>query len=166
LTSVLQGASEAYLSQRYLTQKSLNVLRLLSEGGDRRTVYSLQVKQCDIASRLHLTRQALSIHFRRLRELGLIQVGRGFINVTNEGLEALGRNPNPVVMAVRIPCKKRSETIQRIKQIPANQILRVAGDYDVVMVVEQHRMDEVLAMLSEIDGNLEVKSLVPIETLK
>lgn len=120
----------------------------------------------DLARDLKVTRQALSIHFKRLREAGLIQVGRGFINVTEEGSKATGFNSNPVIVTVRISPQKRLEVFGRLRSLPAVQVFRVTGDVDVVLVVEQEKLDRVLSTLSAIDGVLETKSLVTIETMK
>ncbi len=149
-----------------LTPKSLGLLKLLLEGANQQNIYVINWRQADLARSLKVSRQALSIHFRKLRQMGLVQVGRGFINITQDGLRAAGHNMNPVVVTVRLSPQKLSEGIKRIKELPANEILRVTGDFDVVMVVEQRRLDHVLAVLSEIDGNLETKSHVSIEVLK
>jgi DNA-binding Lrp family transcriptional regulator len=98
--------------------------------------------------------------------MGLIQVGRGFVNITDDGLRALGLNVNPVIVTVKIPPQRRFETIQKIKEISVNEVLRVTGESDLVLIVEQHRFDEILTKLSAIDDGLEVKSLVTIETIR
>jgi DNA-binding Lrp family transcriptional regulator len=138
----------------------------MSESADRKIARSFYCRQADLASKLGVTRQALGIHFKKLREMGLIQVGRGFVNITDDGLRALGLNVNPVIVTVKIPPQKRFETIQRIKEISVNEVLRVTGESDLVLIVEQHRFDEILTKLSAIDEGLEVKSLVTIEMIR
>jgi DNA-binding Lrp family transcriptional regulator len=149
-------------SLRFPTTKPLQILELLLQNGDRKTVYSVSVGQAELAKGLQITRQALSLHFKKLRESGLIQVGRGFINVTKEGLKAVGYRTDPVILNVRILPQKRSEAIQRIDELPATEIFRVTGDADVVLIVEQDRLDRILEALSHIDGVVETKSLVSI----
>ncbi len=147
---------------RFPTSKSLQILKLLLQNGCQKTVHSLPIGQAELAKELQITRQALSLHFKKLRESGLIQVGRGFINVTEEGLEAVGYRREPVIVSVRISPQKRSEAIQKINELPATQIFRVTGDVDVVLIVEQETLDRILEALSHIDGVVETKSLVSI----
>lgn len=99
---------------------------------------------------------------KRLRELGLVQVGRGVINVTEDGLKAIGYHSNPVIVTVRVSPSKRLQAYERFKTLPAVEIFRVTGDADVVLVVEQDKLDHVLGTLSQIDGVVETKSLVSI----
>jgi DNA-binding Lrp family transcriptional regulator len=136
------------------------------ENGSRRTVYSFYSNQTDLAREFNVTRQALSIHVKRLRELGMVQVGRGFVNVTESGLKAAGYNTNPVIVTVRLSPQKRLEIFKRISDLPAVEMFRVTGEMDIVLVVEQEKLDQVLGTLDQIDGVLETKSLVSIETLK
>jgi len=147
---------------RFPVSKSLRILELLLRNGDRKTVYTVSVGQGDLARELQITRQALSLHFKKLRGSGLVQVGRGFINVTEEGSKAIGYRGDPVIVNVRIVPQKRSEAIQRINQLPAIEIYRVTGDADIVLILEQSKLDPVLEALSGIDGVVETRSLVSI----
>ncbi len=149
-------------SARFPVSKSLRILELLLRNGDKKTVYTVSIGQGDLARELQITRQALSLHFKKLRESGLIQVGRGFINVTQEGSKAIGHRGDPVIVNVRIVPQKRSEAIQKINQLPASEIYRVTGDADIVLIVEQGRLDRILEILSGIDGVVETRSLVSI----
>ncbi len=150
------------LSLKFPTSKSLQILKMLLQNGRKKTVYSMPIGQAELAKELQITRQALSLHFKKLREFGLIQVGRGFIDVTEEGLEALGYRREPVIVNVRILPQKRSEAVQKINELPATEIFRVTGDVDVVLIVEQERLDQILEALSHIDGVAETRSLVSI----
>jgi DNA-binding Lrp family transcriptional regulator len=125
-------------------------------------VYSLPIGQTELAKELQITRQTLSLHFKKLRESGLIQVGRGFINVTEEGLKTLGRRREPVIVNVKILPQKRSEAIQKINELPVTEIFRVTGHVDVVLILEQENLDQTLEALSRIDGVVETRSLVSI----
>ncbi len=142
------------------SSKSLRILDLLSRSGNRRIVYSVSIGQGDLAGKLRITRQALSLHFKKLRGSGFVQIGRGFINVTEEGLRALGYRKDPVIVTVRILPQRRAEAIEKISKLPVIEIFRVAGDVDVVLVVEQDNLDHVLEILSGIDGVVETRSLV------
>jgi len=138
-------------------------LMILRELGSRRTVFCFKSNQVELAQRLRISRQALAIHLKRLRELGLVQVGRGFINVTTEGLAAVGYNSNPVIVIVRIAPKNRMAALAKVKSLSSIEVFRVTGDYDVVFIVEQDSLDRTLTELSQIEGVLETKSLVTIE---
>jgi DNA-binding Lrp family transcriptional regulator len=147
---------------RSITRKSSQLLEMLLQNGNRRTVCTFTSTQAELAQKLKITRQALSVHFRRLRSLGLIQVGRGFINVTEDGMEAMGHNTNPVVLMVRVHPQNRLEAFARIRELPVASILRVTGDWDLVLMTEQEHLDHILSALSRVEGVQETKSLVTI----
>ena len=60
----------------------------------------------------------------------LIQAGRGFINVTENGLKATGYHHNPAILIVRVAPQYQREAYEKIKRIHAFEIFRVAGDAD------------------------------------
>ena len=161
---LFEGANDraSNISLRFPTSKSLQILDLLLQNGRRKIVYNVPIGQVELAKELQITRQALSLHFKKLREHGLVQVGRGFINVTKEGLEAVGYRTAPAILNVRILPQKTSEAIQKIDELPATEIFRVTGDADVVLIVEQDMLDRILEALSHIDGIVETKSFVSI----
>jgi DNA-binding Lrp family transcriptional regulator len=151
---------------KILTRRSLTILRFLVEQGEPYSGYIFHMKQDDLAAKLDVTRQALGVHLRKLRKTGIIEVGRGFVNVTNEGRMALGVNTNPAIITVRIKPEKLSKAVHTIKGLHALEIFRVAGESDFVLIVEQHALERVLSELSAIDGILETKSMISIEKLK
>jgi DNA-binding Lrp family transcriptional regulator len=149
-----------------LTKKTLRVLRLLSESGDPTTVLTSNITQRDLARKLHVTRQALSVHITRLAESGFIQVGRGFVNVTENGMKASGYHHSPAILIVRVAPRNQREAYEKIKRINASEIFRVAGDADFAIVLEQRDLDKVLQDLYAIEGVLETKSLIATETVR
>jgi len=149
-----------------LTKKSLHVLRLLCENGHRRTVLTSELTQPELARRLHITRQALSIHVKRLTESGFVQVGRGFINVTEKGLRAVGQNRNPVILIVRVTPQHQLEALEKIKKLPASQTFRVAGDADFAILTDQGSLDQVLGSLYVIEGITETRTLIATDTIR
>ena len=149
-----------------LTKKTLKVLRLLCESGDPTTVLVSNITQHDLARKLHVTRQALSVHVTRLAEAGFIQVGRGFINVTENGLKASGYHHSPVILIVRVAPQNHRDAYERIKRIHASEIYRVAGDADFALLLEHRDLDKVLQDLYAIPGVLETKSLIATETIR
>lgn len=148
-----------------LTKKTITVLRLLCETGYPRSVLTSQITQHDLARKLHVTRQALSIHITRLAEAGFIQVGRGFINVTENGLKASGYRQSPVILIVKVAPQNHRDAYDKIKRIHASEIFRVAGDADFALLLEQRDLDKVLQDLYAIPGIIETKSLIATETL-
>jgi DNA-binding Lrp family transcriptional regulator len=149
-----------------LTKKTVKVLRLLCESGNPTTVLSSGITQRDLARKLHVTRQALSVHIARLADAGLIQSGRGFINVTENGLKATGYHHNPAILMVRVAPQNQREAYEKIKRIHAFEIFRVAGDADFTLVVDQRELDKVLQDLYGIPGIIETKSVIATETVR
>jgi len=124
------------------------------------------MKQGDLAKELGISRQALNIHLKKLRNLNYIRTGRGFIDVTEKGLNALGFSSAPAFIFIKVSPTKRSEVYGKIKEIKVQKAFRVAGDMDAILVVERDKLNEVLRGLSEIDGILDTKSYVTIEPIK
>jgi len=149
-----------------LTKKSMKVLRLLCESGNPTTILASNINQQDLARKLHVTRQALSVHIGRLSEAGLIQVGRGFINVTENGLRATGYRNNPVILVVRVAPRYQLEAYEKIKRIHASEIFRVSGDADFALILGQNDLDKVLQDIYAIEGVLETKSLIATEVVR
>jgi DNA-binding Lrp family transcriptional regulator len=144
----------------------MQILKLLSENGQRGIFSSYPSSQSELAEKLQVTRQALSVHIKRLRESGFVQVGRGFINVTQDGLKATGYNPNAVIVMIRVSPQSRRDAFEKIRALVSCEIFRVAGEWDIVLVVQQDDLDQILASLSAIEGVLESKSLISIEAIR
>ena len=161
-----EGIDKYAIALDRLTKKTMKVLRLLCESGGPTTVLTSNVTQQDLARKLHVTRQALSVHVTRLAEAGFIQVGRGFINVTENGLKASGYHHSPVILIVRVAPQNHRDAYERIKRIHASEIFRVAGDADFALLLEHRELDKVLQDLYAIPGVLETKSLIATETVR
>jgi len=130
------------------------------------STYTLRIKQNELAAQLGISRQALNVHLRKLRDQGYIRTGRGFIDVTEKGLNFLGISANPAFVFLKISPLKRKEAYERIFQFPILRIFRVAGDMDAILVIERERLDEALKMLANIDGVLDTRTYIAIQTLK
>lgn len=161
-----EGSGQIELAKERLTRKSMHVLRLLSEGGNPSTVMTCHISQNELARKLHITRQALNVHIKRLTESGFVQVGRGFVNINGNGLRAVGYRHNPAILIIRLAPNKKLDAVEKIKTIPAAEIFRVAGDVDFAIVVEQQNLDRILAALYSIDGILEAKTLIATEVIQ
>lgn len=124
------------------------------------------MKQDELARQLSISRQALNVHLRKLRGMNFIRTGRGFLDVTDEGLTALGISSTPAFILVKVSPLKRSYVYGKIKQLIVPRAFRIAGDIDALVVTERERLDEVLKELSSIDGIQDTKSYIAIETIK
>jgi DNA-binding Lrp family transcriptional regulator len=139
---------------------------MLYEQGKSTNTYSLHMKQSDLAKQLGISRQALNVHLRKLRDLDHIRTGRGFIDVTEKGLDALGVSSTPAFVFIKVSPGKRGKVYRRIRGLTIQKAFRVAGDVDALLLVERGRLDEVLRKLSSIDGVKDTKSYVAIEPIK
>ena len=144
----------------------MQLLQMLYGKGLATNTYSLHMKQSDLAKQLGISRQALNVHLRKLRNLSYIRTGRGFIDVTEKGLNALGISSNPAFVFIKVSPRKRGEVYRKIKQLVIQRAFRIAGDVDALIMVERTRLDEVLSKLSYIEGVKDTKSYVAIESLR
>lgn len=149
-----------------LTRRSLQLLRMLYDKGKSTSTYTLHLKQDELARRLGISRQALNVHLRKLRDSDCIRTGRGFIDVTEKGLTALGLSSTPAFILVKVSPLKRSYAYDKIKELTVQRAFRIAGDADALVLVEREKLDEALKRLSTIDGIQDTKSYIAIETLR
>ncbi|MEM1540081.1 MAG: Lrp/AsnC family transcriptional regulator [Candidatus Bathyarchaeia archaeon] len=149
-----------------LTKRSIQLLKLLCEKGKLTSSYTVQIKQSDLAKELGISRQALNLHLKKLRNLDCIRTGRGFIDVTEKGLNVLGFSSAPAFIFIKVSPARRGDVYGKIKEIKVQKAFRVAGDMDAILVVERDRLNEVLRSLSEIDGVKDTRSYIAIEPIK
>jgi predicted transcriptional regulator len=139
---------------------------MLYTQGSPATTYTLEMKQNELAKQLNITRQALNVHLRKLRDGGFIRTGRGFIDVTEKGLNMLGVSANPAFVFVKVSPLKRVGVYQTIVTLPIQRVFRVVGDMDAIIMVEREKLDEALKGLASVDGIQDTRSYVTIQTLK
>ncbi len=139
---------------------------MLHETGKPITIYTLRVKQSDLATQLGISRQALNVHLRKLRDQGYIRTGRGFIDVTEKGLSLLGISANPAFVFLKISPLKRKEAYDKIFTFPVQRVFRVAGDMDAILILEREKLDETLKILADVEGVLDTRTYIAIQTLK
>lgn len=149
-----------------LTRRCMQLLRMLYEKGDSTSTYTLRLKQDQLARQLGISRQALNVHLRKLRDLNYIRTGRGFIDVTDKGLGALGVSSSPAFILIKVSPLKRSHVYEKIRELAVQRAFRIAGDIDALAMVEREKLDEVLRRLSSVDGIQDTKSYVTIEALR
>jgi DNA-binding Lrp family transcriptional regulator len=139
---------------------------MLYEKGITTSTYTLNVKQDELAKQLGISRQALNVHLRQLRNLNCIRTGRGFIDVTEKGLNALGMTSTPAFILVKVSPLKRMYAYEKVKELKIQRAFRIAGDVDALLMVEREKLDEVLKKLSAIEGIQDTKSYVTIEAIR
>ena len=139
---------------------------MLYERGKSTSTYTLHLKQDELAKQLNISRQALNVHLRKLRNLGYIRTGRGFIDVTDKGLRALGLSSTPAFIFIKVSPLKRSYVYDKIRELKVQRAFRIAGDVDALVIVEGDKIDDVLRKLSAIDGIQDTRSYLSIETLR
>lgn len=149
-----------------LTKRSVQLLRKLFEKARFTTNYTLSAKQDELSAQLGISRQAYNVHLRRLKNRGYIRTGRGFIEITEKGLSALGISSTPAFILIRVSPAKRVEVYEKLTKIAVLQVFRVAGEVDALIVIERENLDAILKQLCEMDGVQETRSYVTIETLK
>ncbi|HVP41294.1 MAG TPA: Lrp/AsnC family transcriptional regulator [Candidatus Krumholzibacteriaceae bacterium] len=149
-----------------LSGRPLRLLRMLLEKSRPVTFYTLHIKQSELARQLQISRQALNVHLRKLRDLGYIRTGRGFIDITEEGLSLLGISTNPAFVFLKVSPLKRTEAYKKMSEMPVQRIFRVAGDMDVVVTVQRDKLDEALQRLGAVDGVQDTRSYITIQVLK
>jgi len=149
-----------------LTRRSRQLLQLLCDKGKSTNAYTLHLKQDELARQLNISRQALNVHLRKLRDLNYIRTGRGFIDVTEDGLTALGISTTPAFIFIKVSPLKRSYVYDKIKELAVQKAFRIAGDVDALVMTEREKLDEILKRLSSIDGIQDTKSYIAIETIR
>ena len=149
-----------------LTRRSLQLLRMLCEKGQSANAFTLHLKQDELATQLGISRQALNVHLRKLRDLDYIRTGRGFIDVTEKGLNALGITATPAFILIRVSPVKRIHVYEKISELKIQRAFRITGDFDALIMVEREKLDEVLKKIYSIDGVQDTRSYVTIETIK
>jgi len=149
-----------------LTRRSTQLLKMLYDRGKPMTNYSLRIRQDDLAKQLGVSRQALNAHLRKLRDLNYIRTGRGFIDVTEKGLDELGVSSSPAFVLLRISPVKRIPVYDRIGKLDVQRAFRIAGDVDALLIVEREKLDRILKELYSIEGIQDTKSYVTIEAIK
>ena len=154
------------MTKEILSGRPLHLLRMLHEQGKPMTTYTVSVKQSELAKQFGISRQALNVHLRKLRNHGCVRTGRGFIDVTEMGLSVLGFSVNPAFVFIKISPLKRGEAYQKVMGFPIQRIFRVAGDMDMILIVEREKLDEALRKVASLEGVQDTKSYITIQTVK
>jgi DNA-binding Lrp family transcriptional regulator len=149
-----------------LTERQFQLLEKLYNNAKTTKVYSVNKSQAEIAQELKISRQALSIHLRKLKAAKYVRTGRGFVDITPEGIAALGKSTVEAFVHVKVSPQNRSEAYKVTVDSGANEIYRVTGDTDMIAIVEYNNLDNFLKKVSAVQGVSETKAFVIIEKLK
>lgn len=154
------------IKEPLLTDRQKEILRTLFEMSEQASVFTIRKKQIELANGLNLTRQALNIHLRKLREAGLIRTGRGFIDLTESALKVLGVGTAEAFVFLKINPPKRESVYEKVRALPTLDVYRVTGEIDLIALVPQSQLDRFLEEVSNIDGVISTSSHVVISSLK
>ncbi len=149
-----------------LTKRSIQLLKSLYDKGKSTNTYTLRVKQDELSKQLGISRQALNVHLRKLKNEGYIRTGRGFIDVTEKGLNALGVSTTPAFILIKVSPTKRIHVYEKIRELSIARAFRIAGDIDALIIVDRENMDETLKKLYTVDGIEDTRSYVTIDIIK
>jgi len=149
-----------------LTDRQVQLLRLLYKVSNNASVFTVNKTQGELAKELNLTRQALNIHLRRLREEHLIRTGRGFIDLTEKALQTLGVGTAEAFIFLKIQPSQREYVYDKIKKLESTKMYRVTGEIDLVAEVPQAKLDSFLEAASGIEGVISTSSHVVISIIK
>jgi len=149
-----------------LTDRQIQILRMLYKISNSTNVFTVKKTQGELARELNLTRQALNIHLRRLREESLIRTGRGFIDLTEKALQTLGVGTSEAFVFLKIQPSQREHVYEKVRKLPSSKLFRVTGEIDLVAVVPQAQLDSFLESVSGIDGVISTSSHVVISIIK
>ena len=149
-----------------LTKRSIQLLKTLFEKDKSTNTYTIRVKQDELSNQLGLSRQALNVHLRKLKNRGYIRTGRGFIDVTEKGSSVLGVSTTPAFILLKVSPIKRIHVYEQIQELAVSRAFRIAGEMDALIIVERENLDDILKKLYSIDGIEYTRSCVTIEVIK
>lgn len=148
-----------------LTDRQFEILKKLYESGRPVKVYSIHKTQKRLADELGITRQALSNHLRKLREMGFVRTGRGFIDLTEKALATLGEERADAFVFIKVLPQFRNEAYNAIRKIGVSNLYRVTGEIDLIALLSRTRLDEFLKEVSKIKGVVETSAHIVLEEL-
>jgi len=148
-----------------ITERQLQILQKLYNSGKSVKVHTIILTQNELSAGLGITRQALSNHLRKLRDIDFIRTGRGFIDLTNKALEALGESVTEAFVFIKIDPEQRIEAYDKIKALRSQRLFRVTGEIDLIAQVGRAKLDFFLKELSGIAGIKQTSAHVILETI-
>lgn len=154
------------MSRKILSGRPLSILSMLYDRSKSVNIFTVKMRQRELAEELGITRQALNVHLRKLRDKGFIRTGRGFIDITEKGTEALGLSSKLTFLFVKVLPVRRNAVYRRVCELPGRNVFRVTGDMDLIVTVDGDKLDSVLNEVSQLDGVEDTRSYITLEVLK
>ena len=150
-----------------VTKRQLTILNYIYTNGHPSQVRSMEISQDAFAKVLRITRQALSNHLKRLRDLKLIRTGRKFIDITEEGLKIMGesRERQDAFVFVKVKPQARNKVYDAIKKNHTTTVYRVTGDVDLIALVQREKLDDFLKKVSGINGVIKTSAHIILDQL-
>jgi DNA-binding Lrp family transcriptional regulator len=128
------------------------------------SVQTVTRTQKRLAKELGITRQALSNHLRKLRGLKLIRTGRGFIDLSPDALQLLGKSTDEALVFLRVEPKFRVEVYEKLTLLQPLRLHRVTGSVDMVVAVSGAELAEFLSKAADIEGVIETSTHTVLTT--
>jgi DNA-binding Lrp family transcriptional regulator len=147
-----------------LSKSEHRLLSFLRKRAESEYVYRVDLKQAELAETLGISRQALSVKLRPLIEKNLIRTGRGFIEITEDGLATLGQFSRPVFILVKVEPTKRKDVYAKMEAAAIGKVNKVAGDVDLIIQVDGGSAAEVLDFISGLDGVISTMTYFTLES--
>ncbi|ADN50395.1 Lrp/AsnC ligand binding domain-containing protein [Vulcanisaeta distributa] len=160
------GESTPAEIERQLTERQLQVLQYLLKKAVPLKVYTVYADQDELARELGMTRQALSVHLKKLKDFGLIRTGREFVDVTDKALKVLRMSSNEAIILVKVQPRYRTIIYEKVKELPIEKAYRVSGDYDLILITREVNVNDILRVLSMMEGVEDTKTFISLETLR
>jgi hypothetical protein len=85
----------------------------------------------------------LNVHLRKLKNRGYIRTGRGFIDVTEKGLSALGVPPHPAFILLKVSPIKRIHVYEQIQNLQFRELSASQVKLTRLIIVERENLDEI-----------------------
>ncbi|MGC8597268.1 MAG: Lrp/AsnC family transcriptional regulator [Thermocladium sp.] len=152
--------------ERELTERQIQILQYLLKRAQPLKVYTVYADQDEIARDLGMTRQALSVHLKKLKDLGLIRTGREFVDITEKTLKVLKLSTAEAVVMIKAMPKYRPQVYEKVKELPVEKAYRVSGEYDLILITREAHVNDLLRVLSTMEGVEDTKTFISLEVIK
>ncbi len=146
-----------------ISEKQIRILRSLYEQSRSLKVYTVEKTQEELAKELKITRQALSVHLKVLKEKNLIRTGRGFIDITDKALRIIGKAGEEAFVLIKVKPKNREFVFEKIKKMKIDRAYRVTGESDIIVVLEAKNLKDFLREVSKLRGVEKTSTYTVIE---
>ena len=146
-----------------ISEKQIRILKNLYEQSRSLKVYTVEKTQEELAKELKITRQALSVHLKVLKEKNLIRTGRGFIDITDKALRIIGKAGEEAFVLIKVKPKNREFVFEKIKKMKIDRAYRVTGESDIIVVLEAKNLKDFLREVSKLRGVEKTSTYTVIE---